>query len=147
MTLKYSKVIIACYLQVLMIARSWRFKSSYPHQTCGRQFVMSCRLFFCYVARLRAGIFFVTQTQIVAGYVSFATTFLKRHRLTHAVVPASCKKSRSACLLGCSGLLSLLTFCGIRERSNRPRKMGGDSFYLTLIFEQRYKFEHFFWNV
>ena len=73
--------------------------------------------------------------------------FLKRHRLTHAVVPASCKKSRSACLLGCSGLLSLLTFCGIRERSNRPRKMGGDSFYLTLIFEQRYKFEHFFWNV
>ena len=72
--------------------------------------------------------------QVVADYVSFATTFLlKSHRLTHAASPPFRKKSRLLRLFACKRALgasaALPTFCGFESIS---KLFAGISFAISL---------------
>ena len=80
-------------------------------------------------------------SHVVADFVSFAATFFKSHRLTHAVAPPPRKKARLLRLFACkrahNASAALPPFCGLpcsalglQHKLLPPPKQAGGSFWL-----------------
>ena len=116
---RFENWILGCSLvvgqQTLTLPVLVRFQPSQPDLRSAIRDELSTA--FYWAVQPEVGIFFVTQTHVVADFVSFAATFFKSHRLAHAVAPPLRKKARLLRLFACrrahNASAALPPFCGL----------------------------------